>query len=454
MPAVCLCYVIHEVYNLRHYTVFDIGHNSLYEDDDRNGNILLHNARNCYLPMNDLLLKLIKKHGKDFKLAISVSCTALDQFEQYAPEVMDGLKALADTGCVEFMAETGPHTLSFLYSRDEFVAQVKDHMARTKTVFGKKPITFRNADLVYNNDIATTLEEMGFKAVLAEGADHVLGWRSANFMYSPVNTSKMRLLLRNKGLSMDLSRNFRNQAWDQWPLTAEKFASWCHSLNGSADIINIFNDYHVFGLRNKAESGIFDFMAALPDAILANKAFSFVTPAEAAKNIPSVDTIDVPQFMSWDAEGSDLTAWLGNDMQKDAIHALYALAPRVRRIKDAALYHDFKRLQTSDHFHYMSTKWFTHFAPDRPNPYQSPYDAYITYMNVLGDFTMRLNALEAQKGKRSATQAKAVKASSAKENDSNKTGKALVKPAGKKQNAKATESAPPTKARTRSKKAD
>lgn len=396
MPALCLCYVFHETYQLRHYTVFDIGHNSIYEDDDRNGNTLLYSARNCYLPMNDLLLKLIKKFGKDFKLAISVSCTALDQFEQYAPEVLDGLKALADTGCVEFMAETGPHTLSFLYSQDEFKAQVKDHMARTKTLFGKKPVTFRNADLVYNNDIASTLEGLGFKAVLAEGADHVLGWRSPNYMYSPVSAPKMRLLMRNKGLSMDLSRNFRNRNWDQWPLTAEKFASWCHNQNGKADIINIFNDYHIFGLRNKRETGIFEFMEALPGAILANKDFSFVTPSEAAKKIAPVDTIDVPQFMSWDAEGGDLTAWLGNDMQKDAIHALYALAPRVRKLMDKALYHDFKRLQTSEHFRYMSTKWFTHFASDRPNPYQSPYDAYITYMNVLGDFTMRLNALEAQ----------------------------------------------------------
>ena len=394
MPALCLCYEVHEPYRLRRYTVFDMGQNSVYEDDDRNCDALLLTARACYLPMNDLLLKLIRRYGKDFKVAFSISGTALDQFEQYAPEVVDSFKALADTGCVEFVAETGPHSLAFLYSRDEFDLQVKEHCARIKRLFGKKPVTFRNTEFFYNNDLPVALEKLGFKVVLAEGADHVLGWRSPNYVYRPVSTPNMGLLLRNISLSADIGLRFSDHGWNQWPLTAEKYADWCHSVADSAELINIFNDYHCFGLRHSGETGIFDFMEALPAAVLSRKDFRFTTPAEAVKKIEPVGEIDVPEFMSWDDEGRDLTAWLGNDMQKDAIHALYALAPRVRKVNAPDLTHDFERLQTSDHFRYISTKWFADFLSDRPNPFNSPYDAYITYMNVLADFEMRLTAAE------------------------------------------------------------
>ena len=394
MPALCLCYEVHEPYRLRRYTVFDMGQNSVYEDDDRNCDALLLTARACYLPMNDLLLKLIRRYGKDFKVAFSISGTALDQFEQYAPEVVDSFKALADTGCVEFVAETGPHSLAFLYSRDEFDLQVKEHCARIKRLFGKKPVTFRNTEFFYNNDLPVALEKLGFKVVLAEGADHVLGWRSPNYVYRPVSTPNMSLLLRNISLSADIGLRFSDHGWNQWPLTAEKYADWCHSVADSAELINIFNDYHCFGLRHSGETGIFDFMEALPAAVLSRKDFRFTTPAEAVKKIDPVGEIDVPEFMSWDDEGRDLTAWLGNDMQKDAIHALYALAPRVRKVNAPDLTHDFERLQTSDHFRYISTKWFADFLSDRPNPFNSPYDAYITYMNVLADFEMRLTAAE------------------------------------------------------------
>lgn len=394
MPALCLCYEVHEPYRLCRYTVFDMGQNSLYEDDDHNCDALLLTARTCYLPMNDLLLKLIRRHGKAFKVAFSISGTALDQFEQYAPEVVESFQALADTGNVEFVAETAPHSLAFLYSRDEFDIQVREQCERIKRLFGKKPTTFRNTEFVYNNDLPVALEKLGFKAVLAEGADHVLGWRSPNYVYRPISTPRMRLLLRNSSLSTDIGLRFNDQGWDQWPLTAEKYASWCHSFAASSEIINIFNDYHSFGLRSPRESGIFDFMEALPAALLAHKDFHFVTPAEAARKIDAVGEVDVPEFMSWDDEGRDLTAWLGNDMQKDAIHTLYALAPRVRKVGAPDLVRDFERLQTSDHFHYISTKWFADFLSDRPNPFDSPYDAYITYMNVLADFEMRLTAAE------------------------------------------------------------
>ncbi len=394
MPAICLCFEVHEPYRLRRYTVFDMGQNSIYEDDDRNCDALLYAARTCYLPMNDLLLKMIRRHSQEFKVALSISGTALDQFEQYAPEVLDGFKALADTGCVEFMAETAPHSLAFLYSREEFEIQVREQCARIKSLFGKKPVTFRHTEFVYNNDLAAALEKGGFKTVLAEGADHVLGWRSPNYVYRPVSAQKLRLLLRNSALSTDIGLRFSNRDWNEWPLTAEKFASWCHSLAGSAEIINIFNDYHVFGLRHNRDSGIFDFMEALPAAVLGHKDFSFLTPEQASRKIAPVGEVDVPEFMSWADEERDLTAWLGNDMQKDAIHALYGLAGRVRKLGAPDLLHDFQRLQTSDHFHYISTKWFAGYLPDRANPFGSPYDAYITYMNVLADFEMRLAEAE------------------------------------------------------------
>ena len=393
MPAICFCYEVHEPCQLRRYTVFDMGQNSIYEDDDHNCEALLRAARLCYLPANEMMLRLIRRYDGAFRLSFSISGVALDLFEQYTPEVLESFTALARTGCVEFVAETAPHSLAFLYSRQDFDRQVREQCARLERLFGVKPATFKNTECVYNNDLAVAVAGHGFEAVLAEGADHVLGWRSANFLYRPASAPGLALLLRNVGLSGDVGLRFSDRSWPAWPLRAETFAAWCHSLEGAADIINIFNDYHIFGLRHEKESGIFDFMEALPAALLAHKSFSFTTPALAAKNLSPVGEVDVPQFMSWEDEGRDLTAWLGNDMQKDAIHALYALGARVSAC-GGSLRHDFDRLQTADHFRHMSTKWFSSEAPDRPSPFASPYDAYITYMNVLADFELRVKADE------------------------------------------------------------
>ncbi len=395
MPALCLCFVVHEPYRLRRYTVFDMGQNSVYEDDDRNCDSLLYAARQTYLPMNTILLKLIKRYGRDFRLSVCISGTALDQFEQYAPEVLESFQALAETGNVEFVGDTNPHSMAFLYSREEFILQVEEHAKRLKNLFGKRPTTYRNAELVYNNAMAACLAELGFRTALTEGADQVLGWRSPNYVYTPLNLPDMRLLLRNVTLSMDIGRRFNDRNWDQWPLTADKFASWIHNLE-DAEVINLFNDYHIYGLRNSADSGIFNFFEALPGAIMAKPGYYFATCADVAKKLKPVAEIDVPEFISWDEEGRDLNAWLGNDMQKDAVHALYALTKRVRALNLPWLNQDFERLQTADHFHNMSTKWFTVFMPDRPNPFPSPYDAYIAYMNILSDFEMRVNAAEAE----------------------------------------------------------
>lgn len=394
MPAICLYFQVHQPYRLRRYTVFDLGQNSIYEDDDRNCDILLHVARTCYLPMNDILLRTIQRHGQRFRVAFSISGTALDQFEQYAPEVLESFQALAKTGCVEFLSETYSHSLAFLYSREEFTRQVDMHRARIQALFGQTPRVFRHTELIYNNDLAQAVEDMDFAAILAEGADHVLGWRSPNFVYQPVNCPKLKLLLKNYNLSDDISLRFPNRSWDQWPLTAEKFASWVHAVNGIGETINLFMDYETFGLHNNAETGIFQFMEALPAALLAHGDFYFRTPVEVATACPPRGRVDVPQFMSWATSGHDLDTWLGSDMQKDAVHSLYALGDRARQMDDAELLRTWTRLQTAEHFAYMCTKWFSDDAGSKRlrSPYGSPYDAYINYMNVLADFQLALEA--------------------------------------------------------------
>lgn len=456
MTAICLCYEVHEPYQLRRYTVFDMGQNSIYEDDDHNCDAMLRAARLCYLPANELMLKLIRRYGKAFRVSYAISGTALDLFEQYVPEVLESFTALAQTGCVEFVAETAPHSLAFLYSRQEFDRQVQAQTARLKKLFGVKPVTFKHTECVYNNDLAAAVAELGFKAVLAEGTDQVLGWRSANYLYQPVSAPGLGLLLRNTSLSNDIGLRFSDTAWPAWPLTADAFASWCHGLADSADVINIINDYHVFGLRHSKESGIFDFLEALPEALLARKDFYFATPAMAVKQFKPVGKMDIPQFISWEDESGDLTAWLGNDMQKDAIHALYALAPQADRCGSAELRHDFDRLQTADHFRHMSTKWFSSEAPDRPSPFGSPYDAYITFMNVLADFEMRLKVVEEQPKVPDPAKADPAKAAPAK-SPAGQSPRAQPKTAKKtpgKKTVRGTKAAPAKKAEPAKKKAD
>jgi alpha-amylase len=408
MPDICLCYQIHEPYQLRRYTVFDMGQNSIYENDDYNCDTMLHNARQCYLPANELMMRLIRRHKKKFKVAFSFSGTVLDQFEQYAPEVLESFQALVETGCVEVICETSAHSLAFLYSREEFTRQVKAQAARIRRLFRKRPSTFVNTACIYNNDLAAEIQNLGFKTILADGADHVLGWRSANWLYRPSSAPKLALLLRNIRLSEDIGLRFSERSWTAWPLLAETFAAWCHEQAENADIINIYNDYHIFGLRHGHDSGIFEFMDALPDALLADKRFRFTTPSAAARKLEAKGEIDVPQFMSWEEEGRDLTSWLGNDMQKDAIHALYALAPHVHALRrNTDIIRDYEHLQTSNHFYHISTKWFSRKHADRPSPFDNPYDAYITYMNVLADFEMRLDAMNP--GTRTATKAGSTK---------------------------------------------
>ena len=391
MTSVCLYFQVHQPFRLRRYTVFDIGQNHHYEDADMNCDILLRVAQKCYLPMNDLLLQLIRRHKGKFKLTFSISGVCLEQFEQHAPEVIDSFRALADTGCVEFLGETYYHSLAFLYSPEEFKAQAELHARRINELFGQKPKVFRNSELIYNNDLARFIEGMGYAAILAEGADHVLGWRSPNFAYLPASCDKMKLLLKNYSLSDDIALRFSDTGWSEHPLTAQKYAKWLHNAASSAEVVNLFMNYEIFGERHWESSGIFEFIRALPEHVLAQAGMQFTTLSEAAEQLTPTARLDVPQFMSWADAERDLTAWNGNDMQCDALETLYRLESRVKASRDENFLVVWRKLQASDHFYYMCTKWFSGDEVHKYfNPYGSPYDAYINFMNVLGDFELSL----------------------------------------------------------------
>ena len=399
MSAICFYFQVHQPYRLRHYTFFDIGANSWYEDENANCGILLKVARKCYLPMNALLLKLIRRHEGQFKVSFSISGTALDQFETYAPEVIQSYRELVATGCVELLSETYNHSLAFLYSPDEFREQVRLHDDRIEELFGVRPTSFRNTELIYNNALARTVEEMGYKAILAEGADHVLGWRSPNFVYKPSGCESLRLLLKNYRLSDDIAFRFSNHEWPEFPLTAEKFASWAQASGAAGDIINLFMDYETFGEHQNADTGIFEFMRALPKAILARKnGLEFATVTEAAKKHQPVAVLHCPHVMSWADEERDVTAWLGNELQNEAFSKLYAQKEKVAALKNPDFDYVWSFMQTSDHFYYMATKWLSDGdVHSYFNPYDSAYDAFINYMNVLSDFIIELDKAVAAK---------------------------------------------------------
>ena len=392
MPSICFYFQVHQPYRLRHYSFFDIGQDHFYEDVEANRTILDKVARKCYLPMNALLLKMIKRWEGRFKVSFSISGVAMDQFAEYQPEIIDSFRALADTGCAELISETYAHSLAALFDPDEFRAQVKMHDDLLMKHFGVTPHVFRNTELIYRNDIAQMVEDMGYDAILTEGADHILGWRSPNFMYSPQSCNRLKLMLKNYRLSDDIAFRFSNRGWEEWPLTTEKFANWAHAVNGNGELINLFMDYETFGEHQWAETGIFDFMEALPAAIFTSPDMDFVTPSEAVKRYSPVAKVDVPNAISWADVERDLTAWLGNDMERDAIEACYALKDKVMATGDEGMIRTWRRLQTSDHFYYMCTKWFSDGDVHKYfNPYGTPYDAYINYMNVLSDFGMSLS---------------------------------------------------------------
>ncbi|MFK5855813.1 MAG: FliG C-terminal domain-containing protein [Bacteroidota bacterium] len=391
MKSICFYFQVHQPYRLRNYRFFDIGDKHNYLDDYTNQMIMKRVAEKSYLPMNQILLDLISKHGKDFKVSFSISGTAMDQFEAFAPEVIESFKRLADTGNVEFLTETYAHSLASLKSKTEFTRQVQMHSDKTEELFGQLPVTFRNTELIYSDDIGAMVSDMGYDLMLTEGAKHVIGWRSPNYLYNSATTPDLKLLLKNFRLSDDIAFRFSEQSWKDWPLTADKFSSWISNIDPKEEVVNLFMDYETFGEHQWAETGIFDFMKEMPSLVFSKTDFKFATPKEVGKALKPVSAIHVPTPISWADEERDLTAWLGNDMQDGAFDALYELKEKVKTCKDPQIQKDWLYLQTSDHFYYMCTKWFSDGdVHSYFNPYGTPYDAFINYMNVLSDFIIRV----------------------------------------------------------------
>lgn len=398
MPSICFYFQVHQPYRLRNYSFFDIGSNHNYFDDPKNKQVLDKVSERCYLPTNKLMLELIKQHEGKFKISYSISGVALEQFATWRPDVLQSFVDLANTGCVEFIAETYCHSLAYIFSKDEFKKQVAEHGKLIEKYFNQKPKVFRNTELQYNNELAAFVEEMGYEAIIGEGVDRILNHRSPNFIYKAPNVSKIKSLLKNYKLSDDIAFRFSNQAWEEYPLTADKFATWVHSIAGAGETINLFMDYETFGEHQWEHSGIFEFLRYMPEFILKHPDFSFKTVSETAEAYPVRDIYDCHELTSWADTERDLSAWIGNPMQDEAIAKIYQLEELVYASKDEKMIDDWKKMLTSDHFYYMTTKfWADGDVHKYFSPYDSPYDAYIYYMNALSDLQVRLEQGEKAK---------------------------------------------------------
>ncbi|HSX06028.1 MAG TPA: glycoside hydrolase family 57 protein [Candidatus Saccharimonadales bacterium] len=392
--AIVLYMHVHQPFRIRHYTVFDAGvshdyFNAPYGDRASNEQIAHKVAEKSYLPTNARLLQLLHDNP-EFKLSLSITGTVIEQLERWAPEALRSFQKLTDTGRVEIVAETYHHSLAFFYNREEFETQVRMHADKVKEIFGQTPKVFRNTELCYNNDLAYWADKAGYKAVLAEGWDPVLGWRSPNFVYRPSYTENIRLLMKNYKLSDDIAFRFGDRAWSEWPLTADKFTRWLAD-NQDATNFDLFMDYETFGEHQWESTGIFEFLAHLPKEWLTNPHHTFMTVSEAADAFEPVDYIDAPNTITWADTERDLSAWLGNSMQTNSIQALYSLRDKILNTTDLRLIEDWRRLTTSDHFYYMCTKYFNdgdihaYFSP-----YETPYEAYMNFMNAYHDLQFRL----------------------------------------------------------------
>lgn len=395
MASVCLYFQVHQPLRIKKYPYWDIGRTRDYfvekgETDLNNEKILQKVAHKSYLPANKILLDLLGKHSQ-FHISFSFSGLVLEQFEHYSPETLASFQALVDTGKVEILSETYYHSLSFLYSKDEFKRQIEQHKQKVKELFDYEPTVFRNTELIYNNELASFIEKMGYKGILSEGADHILNWRSPNFVYSPKGARNIKLLLKNYRLSDDIAFRFSSREWPEHPLTAPKFAQWVHKINGNGNVVNLFMDYETFGEHQWEDTGIFEFLYSMPEHILNHPDNDFVTPSQAIDKYNPVGEIDTHHFISWADVERDLSAWLENPMQQDAMEKLYSLEERILESQDQELIEDWRRLTTSDHFYYMCTKWFADGDVHKYfNPYDTPYDAFRYFMNVLSDINLRL----------------------------------------------------------------
>jgi alpha-amylase len=391
--SVCFYFQVHQPFRLRNYNFDQVGVDHFYENYDQNVAILNKVADKCYLPTNAKIMELMKRHKGRFKVSYSISGVALEQFELYRPDVIKSFQDLVSTGNAELLAETYHHSLSFLFSKEEFDRQVELHGKKVKELFGIKPVVFRNTELIFSNDLAVHVASMGYKAMLCEGADKWLHQRSPNRVYHSPGMDNFPLLLKNYRLSDDIAFRFSNREWKDWPLTAEKFSNWLHEHAGDAETINLFMDYETFGEHQWKETGIFNFLDDLPEMILDHPDFYFRTPSEVLAVHPVRDVYDVPQFTSWADAERDLSAWNENEMQREALEKIYALEKAVKETGDEDLLKVWGKLQTSDHFYYMSTKfWADGDVHKYFSPFQSPYEACTYYMNVLSDLEKTISA--------------------------------------------------------------
>lgn len=398
MASVCIYFQLHQPYRVKKYRVFDVGYDHDYfngagEDSLNNLAILKRVAAKCYIPATRLLLDLVVKHPQ-FKVSFSISGVLLEQLEQHFPEVIKLLKKMARTGRVEFLGETYYHSLAFLYSREEFARQVVKHKNKIKKVFGQTVNVFRNTELIYNNELAAEVKKLGFRGIVAEGADKILGWRSPNFIYSPEGTSGLSVILKDYKLSDDIAFRFSSREWKEYPLTAEKFARWVSGVNGNGQVVGLFMDYETLGEHQWQETGIFEFWRHLPAEVLKNPDNDFVTVGEAVARYKPVGKIDVPEFVSWADTERDLSAWRSNEMQEDALRMVYELEQRILAQKNKRLEEDWRRLLVSDHFYYMCTKWWADGDVHKYfSPYESPYEAFIAYANAVSDLGLRCSKM-------------------------------------------------------------
>ncbi len=392
----------HQPYRVRPYSVFDTAvHHDYFNDQNQHSESNNHSIFNkvadkSYRPTNKLLLELLKRHP-EFKVSLSITGTLIEQCEMWGRDVLEDFRALVKTGRVEIVSETYYHSLAFFYSQNEFNKQVEAHYKKVQETLGAAPKVFRNTELAYNNTLAQWAERAGFKAILAEGWDPMLGWRSPNFVYRPTDTRNISLLTKNYKLSDDLAFRFSDKNWSEWPLDADKYAHWLNAATEEQPIVNLFMDYETFGEHQWEDIGIFNFFRHLPEKWLAREGNTFYTLSDVVDIFPPVDEIDAPNTITWADTERDLTAWLGNSMQQEAMRCLYMLEEGVLNTKDDGLIADWRKLQTSDHMYYMCTKWFNdgdvhaYFSP-----YSSPYDAFLYYMNAIRDIRWRV--MEHQRG--------------------------------------------------------
>jgi alpha-amylase len=395
VPSICFYFQVHQPYRIKKYSVFDIGNNHDYFKDDfsnekNNETVIRKVATKCYFPANITLLDLIHRNP-EFKISYSFSGTVLEQMEKYVPEVIESFQKLVNTGNVEILDETYYHSLSFFYSNDEFVDQIKMHRKKIKDLFDYEPQVFRNTELAYNNELAALAEKLGYKGILAEGWDYYLKGKSPNFVYKPYNTQNIKLLLKNYKLSDDIAFRFSNRGWSEYPLFATKFAQWINSINGQGQTVNLFMDYETFGEHQWEDTGIFNFLRSLPEELLKNPDNDFKTPTEVIDSYSAAGELDMHNIVTWADTERDLSAWTGNAMQKSALKKIYEMEEDVFALENEEIKDTWRRFQTSDHFYYMCTKWFSDGDVHKYfSPYDSPYEAFITYINALNDFQITL----------------------------------------------------------------